>query len=101
MFYCYKRQHLFTSLKYRLVLDGLWTADPLNPNKEYDESMNLYFSKVEDPGSIKVATKTTKNDSNFAKHQNALKKCFHMVLQSLKTFLNRRVYKCRIVQIKI
>ena len=63
MFYCYKRQHLFTSLKYRLVLDGLWTADPLNPNKEYDDSMNLYFSKVEDPGSILTLTQATKNDT--------------------------------------
>lgn len=56
MFYCYQRQHKFTSLKYRLVIDGLWTADPLNPLKEYDEEVNLYFSKVEDPGSVKIYT---------------------------------------------
>ena len=44
MFYVYKRQHKFTELRYRLVFDGLWTTDPLNPNKEYDENVNLFFS---------------------------------------------------------
>lgn len=63
MFYCYKRQHTFTTLRYRLVLDGLWTADPLNPVREYDDNVNLYFSKVEDPGSIKIYTKATEKDS--------------------------------------
>lgn len=59
MFYCYNRQHKFSELKYRLVFDGLWAADPLNPNKEYDEDVNLYFSKVEDPGSIKIFTQAS------------------------------------------
>ncbi len=62
MFYAYKRQHKFTTLKYRLILDGLWTTDPLNPLKEYDDSVNLYFSKVEDPGSIKIFTQVEKSD---------------------------------------
>lgn len=63
MFYCYKRQHKFTTLKYRLIIDGLWTADPLNPLKEYDEEVNLYFSKVEDPGSIKIFTQVKEDDA--------------------------------------
>ena len=63
MFYAYKRQHKFSTLKYRLVLDGLWTTDPLNPSKEYDDSVNLWFSKVEDPGSIKIYTAKTEDDS--------------------------------------
>lgn len=63
MFYCYKRQHKFTTLKYRLVIDGLWTVDPLNPNKEYDDNVNLYFSKVEDPGSVRIFTKETDQDT--------------------------------------
>lgn len=64
LFYCYTRQHKSTTLKYRLVIDGLWTTDPLNPNKEYDDSVNLYFSKVEDPDSIRVFT-TAQNDSTI------------------------------------
>ncbi|MCR5188343.1 MAG: isoamylase [Treponema sp.] len=63
MFYAYKRQHKFTTIKYRLILDGLWTTDPLNPEKEYDDSVNLYFSKVEDPGSVKIYTQATPSDS--------------------------------------
>ncbi len=63
MFYCYKRQHKFTTLKYRLIFDGLWAADPLNPNKEYDDDVNLYFSKVEDPTSVKIATSYTESDT--------------------------------------
>lgn len=62
MFYVYKRQHKFTSLKYRLVFDGLWTTDPLNPQKEYDSNVNLYFSKLDNLGSINVYTDSPKND---------------------------------------
>lgn len=66
LFYCYKRQHKSTELKYRLVIDGLWTTDPLNPQKEYDQSVNLYFSKVEDPNSIKQETQIKqKNTVHF------------------------------------
>ena len=36
LFYCYKRNHKKETIKYRLVIDGLWVADPLNSNKEYD-----------------------------------------------------------------
>lgn len=63
MFYCYERTHKISTIKYRLIMDGLWTTDPLNPNKIYDENVNLYFSKVEDPGSIYRYTETT--DNNF------------------------------------
>lgn len=63
MFYCYERKHKISSIKYRLIIDGLWTTDPYNPNKVYDDSVNLYFSMVEDPGSIYHYTETTKSDS--------------------------------------
>jgi len=63
MFYTYERQHKFTKLKYRLVLDGLWTTDPHNPNKEFDEDTSLYFSKVEDVNSVKIYTQPTKKDT--------------------------------------
>lgn len=56
LFYCYKREHKLTELNYRLVIDGIWTSDPLNSNTYYDDNMNLYFSKVEDARSIIVRT---------------------------------------------
>ncbi|MDY2840868.1 MAG: isoamylase [Treponema sp.] len=63
MFYCYKRQHKFSTIKYRMVIDGLWTVDPLNPDKEYDDNVNLYFSKVEDPDSVRIYTEETESDT--------------------------------------
>lgn len=35
------------TIKYRLVIDGLWTADPLNPLKEFDNATNTMLSKIE------------------------------------------------------
>lgn len=63
MFYVYKRQHKFSSLKYRLVMDGLWTTDPYNPNKYYDDSVNLYFSVINEPGSINIFTEAKPDDA--------------------------------------
>lgn len=66
LFYCYKREHKTSQIKYRLVFDGLWGTDPLNPNKEYDSNVNLYFSKIEDLNSIEVFTnKTQENTVHF------------------------------------
>ena len=63
MFYCYERKHKIQTIKYRLIMDGLWTTDPLNPNKEYDDSVNLYFSKIDNLGTIYEYTEKTKDDS--------------------------------------
>ena len=62
LFYCYERHHNLTEIKYRLVLDGLWTTDPHNPNKIYDENVNLYFSKVDVPDGINIYTNSTKTN---------------------------------------
>ena len=62
MFYSYKREHKFTSIKYRVIIDGLWTTDPMNPNKIYDDNVNLYFSYIEEPNSIKQYTEIKKPD---------------------------------------
>lgn len=63
LFYCYERKHQVSSIKYRLVIDGLWTTDPENPEKEYDENVHLYFSKVSGLGEI--ATYTKQSDSSY------------------------------------
>lgn len=75
LIYCFERTHKFESIKYRLILDGLWTTDPLNPLKEYDEDINLYFSKVEIPFGKKIATTQLQNDcTNFVyKGESGLK----------------------------
>ena len=66
MIFCYKRTHELDSIKYRLIIDGLWTTDPLNPLIEYDDDVNLYFSKVNVPHGIKICTaQTDDNYTNF------------------------------------
>lgn len=65
LFYCYERKHQVSSIKYRLVMDGLWTTDPENPEKVYDENVNLYFSTVSNLGEI--ATYTKQNESNITR----------------------------------
>lgn len=62
LFYCYERKHKTASVKYRLVIDGLWTTDPLNPIKEYDDNINLYFSRVDAPGGINYKTEIEENN---------------------------------------
>lgn len=69
MFYCYEREHKFSSLRYRLVIDGLWTTDPLNPDKEYDENVNLYFSKLDNLGSKYIYTASTKSNTVHFVHK--------------------------------
>ena len=56
LFYCYERTHKISSIRYRLIIDGLWTTDPLNPLKEYDDTVNLEFSYVQAPEVIKQNT---------------------------------------------
>ena len=83
LFYCYQRQHRFDTLKYRLVIDGLWTTDPLNPNREYDEQVNLYFSKLENLGQIRIETEAKNDTVKFIyKGESGLK------LQLAGTFTN-------------
>ncbi len=65
LFYCYERKHNVSSIKYRLVMDGLWTTDPENPVREYDESINLYFSKLNNLGEIATYTKPEENFTRF------------------------------------
>lgn len=62
LFYCYKREHKYTKIKYRMIIDGLWTTDPLNGNKEYDDDVNLYFSYVVTPESINRFTEAKKTE---------------------------------------
>lgn len=46
LFYVLKIPQNLTLIKYRLVIDGLWTADPHNTNTEFAENANVNVSKV-------------------------------------------------------
>ncbi len=47
LFYLLPRPRELSSIKYRLIIDGLWTADPANPLKEYDGAHGLSLSRVD------------------------------------------------------
>ncbi|MGL4986663.1 MAG: isoamylase [Treponemataceae bacterium] len=46
LFYIYKLPPKTQWIDYRLVIDGLWTFDPLNKEKTYDIQNNLTLSRV-------------------------------------------------------
>lgn len=45
LFYIMKIPRDIRLIKYRLVIDGLWTTDPANPDKEFSQAANLQISK--------------------------------------------------------
>lgn len=47
MFFIMERPAELTEIKYRLVIDGLWTSDPVNPDTIYDNTSGLYLSRVD------------------------------------------------------
>lgn len=46
LFYILERPPQVQSLSYRLIIDGLWTTDPNNPDRRYDESTGILLSRV-------------------------------------------------------
>jgi len=44
------------SISYRLIIDGLWTTDPLNPNSEYNRENGIRLSKIDINRNIPPAT---------------------------------------------
>lgn len=53
-----------THLQYRLIVDGLWTTDPLNPNIGYDSKTGMKLSQLDLNRHIEPATEVTRADSS-------------------------------------
>ena len=51
------------TVSYRLVVDGLWTVDPLNANRVFDQNMGLVLSTVNVQRQEVHATKVTTNNT--------------------------------------
>ncbi|WP_256729200.1 glycogen-binding domain-containing protein [Treponema parvum] len=51
------------SVSYRLIIDGLWTIDPLNPDSEYNLETGIRLSKVNIDRTSPPATETSKNNA--------------------------------------
>lgn len=65
LFFILTKPENVQTINYRLLIDGLWTADPLNPNKNYDWTMGLTLSSI-DMGEPKPEI-TCVQDKNFAR----------------------------------
>ncbi len=48
-FYILEKPKNIQKISYRLVMDGLWTVDPYNPNSYYNRSDNTYLSYIDIP----------------------------------------------------
>ena len=48
---------------YRLIIDGLWTTDPMNPKQHYDEATGIHLSQIDVKHKYEMATsvKTSAN----------------------------------------
>ena len=46
LFYVCKIPEKITDISYRLIIDGIWTYDPVNENKYYSYEADTYFSVV-------------------------------------------------------
>ena len=61
-FYILQTPDELKSISYRLVVDGLWTTDPLNDSKKYDASTGIYLSTLRLNREIKQVTETKKTE---------------------------------------
>lgn len=62
MFFILDRPKEITTIKYRLIIDGLWTSDPENPNKIYDETSGISLSYLNFEKTLPEITNIKKED---------------------------------------
>ena len=58
LFFVLDRPKDKTEITYRLIIDGLWTADPLNPNRFFDEDTGVSLSRLDLGGMLPEVTGT-------------------------------------------
>jgi hypothetical protein len=56
LFYTYEIPKNLDTLEYRLVINGLWTVDPQNPNQRYDSASGLRRSTLSLPTRSRIPT---------------------------------------------
>ncbi|MFA6856969.1 MAG: glycogen-binding domain-containing protein [Treponema sp.] len=63
MFYILDRPKYIQSVSYRLIVDGLWTTDPLNPDRYYDENTGILLSRFTFSSTTPPETVVTKENT--------------------------------------
>ena len=64
LFYLLKLPEDSSKVSYRMIIDGLWTTDPVNPSKEYSKEAKTWLSTVSYPS---TKQEITMNSSDFVK----------------------------------
>lgn len=57
-FYVLERPRKVTQIAYRLIIDGLWTTDPENPNKTYNAQEAIMLSYITLPIEADIVTES-------------------------------------------
>ena len=57
-FYVLERPKKLTQISYRLIIDGLWTTDPANPNKAYNAQDGILLSYLTLPIEADIVTES-------------------------------------------
>jgi hypothetical protein len=74
LFYAYVIPENVSKLEYRMVINGLWTVDPMNPDREYDNATGLARSVFQLPAMSRspesTATGKSKTPVRFAIKEN-------------------------------
>ncbi|UTC62881.1 isoamylase [Treponema sp. OMZ 787] len=65
LFYIFQIPDELTEIKYRLVIDGLWSSDPINRNIVFDRIHSMSVSRIEVP--YKKEYKTELSNKNSVK----------------------------------
>jgi hypothetical protein len=68
LFYVLAIPKYIDSVSYKLVIDGMWITDPLNPNTAYDKTAGLLSNVRIPPPAVPVTAKTASGTTRFAYH---------------------------------
>ncbi|MBR7064136.1 MAG: hypothetical protein IKI31_03165, partial [Treponema sp.] len=67
MFYVLAKPKGVSSVSYRLIVDGIWTTDPTNPDSYFDENLGLQLSRIKFSTTIQseINSSANKNGTHF------------------------------------
>ncbi|GMO27000.1 MAG: hypothetical protein Ta2B_07500 [Termitinemataceae bacterium] len=66
LFYAFEVPAHVKNLEYRLIVDGLWTTDPLNSQKKFDLDSGLEFSIAPVPNIVRTYPTATENTTELS-----------------------------------
>jgi len=71
MFFLFPLPKNSTKIGYKMIIDGLWTTDPTNPEKEYNKTARTWISTVKYPNNTIEKTNSQTNSVKFVYEGNS------------------------------